>query len=253
MNDIGTRISGLRKKKGLTQSELGRIMHVSDKTISSWESNRTEPSLNDIVVLSEVIDTTPTYLLYGNVEKLDLETEIKIRLDKKEYDYLNSYMKNNAKFLKTTTQVDTYYNPKHRSFIDDDVINEWLRIGLRGGKTILNYKHWYDNKYCDEYEVEIDDDKNMDRILSILGLEKICVVDKERTTYFYKDKYEIALDNVESLGYFIEIEVKKYELEKDPFKEYDDLLKLAVYLHLDLEKLDKRGYPYYLIRKQKEN
>ncbi len=247
MNDIGTRISNLRKKKKLTQIELGNILHVSDKTISSWESNRTEPSLNDIVELSEVIDTTPTYLLYGNIDKLDLETEIKIKIDEKEFNYLNSFMKSNAKYLKTVEQVDTYYNPKHRSFIDNDIISEWLRIGKRGGKTIVNYKHWYDT-YCDEYEVEIDDEKNMDRIFNVLGLEKLIVVDKERTTYFYQDKYEVALDKVESLGYFIEIEVKNYDKEKNPNKEYDDLLKLSKDLHLDLNNLDKRGYPYHLIK-----
>lgn len=247
MNDIGTRISNLRKKKKLTQIELGNILHVSDKTISSWESNRTEPSLNDIVELSEIIDTTPTYLLYGNVDKLDLETEIKIKIDGKEFNYLNSFMKSNAKYLKTVEQVDTYYNPKHRSFIDNDIISEWLRIGKRGGKTIVNYKYWYDT-YCDEYEVEIDDEKNMDRIFNVLGLEKLIVVDKERTTYFYQDKYEVALDKVESLGYFIEIEVKNYDKEKNPNKEYDDLLKLSKDLHLDLNNLDKRGYPYHLIK-----
>lgn len=250
MSDIGTRISELRKKKKLTQLELGNIIHVSDKTISSWESNRTEPSLNDIVVLSEAIDTTITYLLYGDIDKLDLETEIKIKIDEKEFNYLNDYMKNNATFLKTINQLDTYYNPKHRSFIEGDVISEWLRIGKRGGKLILNYKHWYDT-YCDEYEVFIDDEKNMDRILNVLGLERLVVVDKERTTYLYREKYEVALDKVKSLGYFIEIEVKNYEASKNPYIEYDALLRLAQELHLDLNRIDKRGYPYHLIKKNK--
>lgn len=248
MEDIGKRISDLRKKKKYTQMELGDIIHVSDKTISSWESNRTEPSLNDIVNLSDKLDTTPTYLLYGDKKRLDLETEIKIKLEEKEYKYLLSYMNNNAKFLKNTNQLDTYFNPKHRSFIEEDIISEWLRIGKRGGKTILNYKHWYDS-YCDEYEVELDDDKNMERILSILGLEIIAVVNKERTTYYYQNKYEVALDKVESLGYFIEIEVKEYGEDKDPYKEYDALLMLAKDLNLDLKRIDKRGYPYYLIKR----
>ena len=63
--------------------------------------------------------------------------------------------------------------------------------------------------YCDEYEVEIDDDKNLDKIFQILGLEKIATVSKVRNTYFYLNKYEVALDYVDNLGYFIEIEVKK--------------------------------------------
>ena len=77
------------------------------------------------------------------------------------------------------------------------------------------------------------------------------VVDKERTTYLYREKYEVALDKVKSLGYFIEIEVKNYEASKNPYIEYDALLRLAQELHLDLNRIDKRGYPYHLIKKNK--
>ena len=61
----------------------------------------------------------------------------------------------------------------------------------------------------------------------------------------YLDKYEISLDFVKELGYFIEIEVKKYD--KDPIGEYGDLIKLAKELNLNLNNIDKRGYPYHLI------
>lgn len=99
--------------------------------------------------------------------------------------------------------------------------------------------------FCDEYEVEIDDDKNLDKIFKVLGLEKIVEVNKERNTYLYLDKYEIAFDYVENLGYFIEIEVKNYD--ESAFLEYDKLLKLAKELDLNLDHIDKRGYPYHLI------
>lgn len=61
----------------------------------------------------------------------------------------------------------------------------------------------------------------------------------------YLDKYEVSLDYVHTLGYFIEIEVKSYSQEAT--REYDDLIKLAKKLNLDLKALDKRGYPYHLI------
>ena len=77
--------------------------------------------------------------------------------------------------------------------------------------------------YCDEYDVEIDNKENLDRILNVLGLEQIAVVDKTRVNYLYLDKYEISLDFVKTLGYFIEIEVKKYT--KEPMDEYNDILK----------------------------
>ena len=64
--NIGKRISELRKKKGVTQEELAKLLYVSDKTVSSWEMGRTEPSLDLIVMLSEVLECDVSYLIYGN-------------------------------------------------------------------------------------------------------------------------------------------------------------------------------------------
>lgn len=136
--------------------------------------------------------------------------------------------------------MDRYYQPTYRRFLksSDETINEWLRIGIRENKKILNYKNWHQSMYCDEYEVEIDDEDNLNKIFLILCLEEIALVDKKRKTYIYQDKYEIALDAVEQLGNFIEIEVKKYDASA--IQEYDELLKLAKHLN----NIDKRGYPY---------
>lgn len=127
------------------------------------------------------------------------------------------------------------------------MINEWLRIGIRGNKKILNYKNWYNKMYCDEYEVEIDNEVNLDKIFKIPGMKEITIVNKVRDTYFYLNKYEIALDHVKKLGYFIEIEVKNYD--ESAMNERDKLLKLAKDLNLD--NIDKRGYPYHLIYSSK--
>ena len=245
---IGERIKRLRKMKGITQLELANKLFVTDKTISSWESDRTEPSLEILVKLSDILDYNVGYLIYGESPKNDVETEIKIKITESEYKALNKFMDKNSEILKDNNrQLDTYYQPSYRKFLNGNEINEWLRIGKRGNKTILNYKNWHDNMYCDEYEVEIDNSENLDKIFNVLGLEKIAVVDKKRNTFLYLDKYEIALDYVKDLGYYIEIEVKKYL--KSPVDEYSDLLKLAKTLNLNLDNIDKRGYPYHIIYK----
>lgn len=243
--NIGNRIADLRKQKKFSQQELAERLFVTDKTISSWEINRTEPSLEMVIKLSEILDCSTSYLIYGDILKNEIETEIKIKLNENEFNNLSDYMNKQAIFISECNQKDTYYQPSHRKFIKTN-INEWLRIGERGNKKILNYKNWYDN-YCDEYEVEIDNLENLKKIFKVLGLEKIAVVDKLRKTYKYLNKYEVALDYVRELGYFIEIEVKKYD--KEIPEEYDLLLKIAKDLHLNLDNLDKRGYPYYLINK----
>lgn len=196
--NLGSRIANLRKKKKWTQQDLANRLFVTDKTISSWEANRTEPNLELLIKISEELNCSTSYLLYGDSLKSDIETEIKIKLTKSEFDSLKLHLEDNAKFLAETSQKDTYYQPTHRKFLKDnnDEITEWLRIGIRGNKKILNYKNWYDNKYCDEYEVEIDDEHNLEKILIVLGLEKLVAVKKIRRTYFYQEKYEIALDYV---------------------------------------------------------
>ena len=53
------------------------------------------------------------------------------------------------------------------------------------------------------------------------------------------------MDYVDNLGYFIEIEVKKYD--DYAIKEYDNLIKIAKDLNLNLNNIDKKGYPYHII------
>lgn len=245
MKLIGERISKLRKSKNLTQILLREKLNVTDKTISSWESNRTEPNLEDLLKLSEILECTVTYLLYGNITKNDIETEIKIELTNDEYNKLEKTLNKNSKFINEMNQKDTYYEPSYRKFYKkNEKTNEWLRIGERGNKNILNYKNWYDI-YCDEYEVEIDNIKNLKRIFEKIGIEELITVDKTRKTYMYKNKYEIAIDKVKKIGYYVEIEVKKYD--KTIAEEYDDLLKLAKILDLNLNKQNKKGYPHILL------
>lgn len=247
--NLGSRIKDLRSKKKLTQKELADLLFVSDKAISSWEASRTEPSLELIIKLSEIFDCSTSYLIYGNVNKNDIETEIKIKLSEEEYKNLELVMEREAEFLKESHHIDTYYQPVSRKFIKNGKITEWLRIGERGNKNIINYKNWYDN-YCDEYEVEFDDVNNLKKIFNIIGLEKIALVDKVRKTYFYLNKYEVALDKVKDLGFFVEIEVKKYDNEAN--LEYDELLRVVKRLNLNLDNQDKRGYPYYLLDEKRD-
>lgn len=245
--NIGKRISDLRKKNNITQLDLASKLFVTDKTVSSWETDRTEPSLEIVVKLSEILNCSVGYLIYGDDPKNDIKTEIKIKITKSEHDRLVKFMKDNARALNENKQIDTYYQPTYKKFLNDGEINEWLRIGERGNKIILNYKNWHTNMYCDEYEVEIDSSKNLDKIFKVLGLEEIAVVNKQRKTYMYLNKYEIALDSVKNLGYFIEIKVKNYT--KEPIEEYNDLIVLAKSLNLNLDNMDKRGYPYHIIYK----
>ena len=239
----GERISQLRQSKNITQKELASKLYVSDKTVSSWESNRTEPNLEMIIKLSEILECSASYLLYGDNFKDNIEMEIKVKLTKEEYEKLNKKMKLIGKFLLQSNQQDIYYRSDY--FVSDN--NKLLRLRLSGNKKVLTYKTYNNNMYCEEYEVEIDNSNNMIKIFDSIGLKKITEVKKKRYIYSYQNKYEISLDKVDNLGYFIEIEVKG--TINNYFEEYDNLLKNSRNLGLNLNNIEQKRYPQLMINK----
>ena len=54
---FGTVVKQLREKRGMDQKELGEIVGVSDKTVSSWEINRTEPKIRDLAMIDMFAST----------------------------------------------------------------------------------------------------------------------------------------------------------------------------------------------------
>ncbi len=239
--NYGERISKLRQTKNITQKELASKLYVTDKTISSWESNRTEPSLEMIIKLSEILECNVNYLLYGDNSKNNIEMEIKIKLVKEEYDRLNDIMNIKGRLLSEVNQQDTYYQ-------SNNLINNMyksLRIRSSGNKKILTYKDHNNKMYCEEYEVEIDNSDNLKKIFNSIGLTEITTINKNRKSYKYLDKYEVSLDNVDKLGYFIEIEVK--ETISNYIEEYNNLLKISKNLGLNINNIELKRYPQLMI------
>ena len=242
--NFGERISKLRRSKKNTQKELASKLFVTDKTISSWESNRPEPNLEMIVKLSETLECSASYLIFGDNFKDNIEMEIKIKLTKEEFEKLNKYMKSVGTYLLHSNQQDIYYQS---DYMDGD-INKSIRLRLSGNKKILTYKTYNNNMYCEEYEVEIDNSNNLQKIFDFMGLKKVAEVKKERRVYSYQDKYAVFLDRVENLGYYLEIEVKG--TIKDFYEEYDNLLKGCRYLGLNLNNIERKRYPELLLNKK---
>jgi len=60
---LGSRLRELRKKKNLTQKELGKIFKVSESTIGMYERNEREPSYDLIRQFSDFFGVSIDYLL----------------------------------------------------------------------------------------------------------------------------------------------------------------------------------------------
>lgn len=52
--DLGNKIKELRKQNGMEQKDLAILLNISPKTISSWETNRTQPKMEFISMMCEV-------------------------------------------------------------------------------------------------------------------------------------------------------------------------------------------------------
>ena len=71
---LGARIKELRKDFGLSQVELAMRMEVTKQTISNWENENIQPSIDMLVGLANVFNVTTDYLLgLDDVPRLSIE------------------------------------------------------------------------------------------------------------------------------------------------------------------------------------
>ncbi len=64
---VGNLIASLREEKGLSQSELGSMLGVTNKAVSRWENGRGYPDTSLLIALSEALGITVDELLRGEL------------------------------------------------------------------------------------------------------------------------------------------------------------------------------------------
>lgn len=62
---IGKNIKAIRVSQNMEQKDLAEKLHISNKTISSWECDRTEPNIGMFEKIAEALNVTKTELLDG--------------------------------------------------------------------------------------------------------------------------------------------------------------------------------------------
>ena len=72
--DIGATIKKLREEKGISQKELAEKLNLSNRTISSWEKNRTQPHMEFIEEMCKIFQCSKSYFLAA--ESLPNPTDI---------------------------------------------------------------------------------------------------------------------------------------------------------------------------------
>lgn len=103
-------------------------------------------------------------------------------------------------------QDDCIYNKKGIDLKDHSHGTSVLRIREQKGRIVFTLKKNRSNDLdCIEKEIEITDKNTLEEIIELLDYEKTVEVHKKRQRGKYGD-YEICLDEVEGLGFFIEVE-----------------------------------------------
>lgn len=182
----------------------------------------------------------------------DIEIEIQAKIENS--GALLDFLKKNAKLKNEKRQMDEYYSPTHRNFLDENPVKEWLRIRDEDGKYSMTYKNFhYDangkGEFCDEYETKIGDLKKFRKILSALNFKMIVRVDKLRSSWIYGN-YEISIDSIWGLGDFVEVEYKGLD-GQDPRKIKSEMIDFLKGTGCGQIKTNQQGYPFLILFPEK--
>ena len=179
----------------------------------------------------------------------DVEIEITVNIEHTKP--LIEFLEKNTEFKSEKHQIDEYFSPAHRGFLDIRPVKEWLRLRDADGEYSINYKNWHYNKdgksyHCDEYETKVEDLSQIKKILNVLNFKPLVKVDKIRKTWLYKD-YEIDMDSVKKLGDFVEIEYIGKDKNVDPKKITEEMIDFLKNLGCGKIKSNYVGYPFQLL------
>jgi predicted adenylyl cyclase CyaB len=184
----------------------------------------------------------------------NIEVELKFRV--KDKPRLLSWLRANAKLESQNRQIDDYYTPAHRNFFAKEFPDEFLRIRRSGEKASITYKFWNttgDNKqysHCDEYETDVENGDQIEKIFKALDLKLVVTVDKNRSSYRYKN-FEIEVDDIAEIGTVCEIEIKGgYESVTEAHKQICDLAELLGFSESDRGGDMKLGYALMIMKKK---
>jgi adenylate cyclase class 2 len=135
-----------------------------------------------------------------------LEIELKVRVSALEPVRVRLHQ-HNATFCGRVHEHDIYFNAPHRDFSKTD---EALRVRYADGKAVVTYKGAKIKnlglKGREELNTAIKSGEIFESILTRLGFVRTAEVNKWRENYRLGNA-SIALDEVEHLGTFVEIEV----------------------------------------------
>jgi len=183
-----------------------------------------------------------------------MNEEIEIQVKLKNPKQAEAEIREKANFVDQIKQKDQYFVPFHNDFFTSNPIKKYLRIRNEKDKSVIGYHFCHFNQAdelvkTDEYETEVEEPEKLVKIFTSLNFEKKVTVVKERKCY-ETDNFELMLDKVKGLGYFLEIEVKK--VEDSPQEEVKNCFKLLERLNISYQDTPNKGYCEMVLDKKQD-
>ena len=73
--EVSNRIREERERLGLSQEALAREIYVSRQTVSNWETGKTYPDVQSLLLLSNLFDVSVDSLVRGDMEAMESNIE----------------------------------------------------------------------------------------------------------------------------------------------------------------------------------
>ncbi|WP_042277396.1 helix-turn-helix domain-containing protein [[Clostridium] dakarense] len=95
--NLGENLKKLRKEKNLSQEQLAKMLNVSRQAVSKWESGKTYPDIDNLILLRDIFNVTLDDLIINEnkikgeeiIEIKELPKSNYIELDEEEEDELS--------------------------------------------------------------------------------------------------------------------------------------------------------------------
>ena len=137
MVKIADRIKQLRKKKGVSQSQLAEAIGVKNNTVSTWERGTRKPDFDALQLLSNYFEVSFEYLLGSSDEE-----ETRFKPSQEDLDFYALSAK--ADEIKESTELLCRLSDKSRKIVgeliatiyrtenrDGELCNEALEVEIR--------------------------------------------------------------------------------------------------------------------------
>lgn len=81
------RLYEVRKRSGMTQSDLAEKLNVSRQAVSRWEMGTAKPDFENLIAISKLFGVSTDYLLKGEAEEKTASSEPEQQKDENSFNF----------------------------------------------------------------------------------------------------------------------------------------------------------------------